>query len=154
MKPAKGNHQLRIGRHSESGRIYLLTASVEHRQPLFLNFDLACAAIRAFTSDQAMRDNELLCWVLMPDHVHWLVQLHGDDLSRMAMRLKSLSARAVHQTAGSGGKLWQRSFHDHALRKEEDIKAVARYIVANPLRAGLARRVGDYPFWDAVWINN
>jgi hypothetical protein len=29
---------------------------------------------------------------------------------------------------------------------------VARYIVANPLRAGLVSRVGHYPFWNAVWL--
>jgi hypothetical protein len=29
---------------------------------------------------------------------------------------------------------------------------VARYVVMNPVRAGLVSRVGDYPFWDAAWI--
>jgi hypothetical protein len=29
---------------------------------------------------------------------------------------------------------------------------VARYIVANPLRAGLVEHLGDYPLWDAVWL--
>ena len=29
---------------------------------------------------------------------------------------------------------------------------VARYIVANPLRAGLVTKIGDYPFWNAVWL--
>ena len=32
------------------------------------------------------------------------------------------------------------------------LRDVARYIVANPLRAGLVERVGDYPYWDAVWL--
>ncbi|MBB5859537.1 hypothetical protein GGR69_001194 [Xanthomonas arboricola] len=29
---------------------------------------------------------------------------------------------------------------------------MARYLIANPLRAGLVARVGDYPFWDAIWL--
>jgi hypothetical protein len=29
---------------------------------------------------------------------------------------------------------------------------LARYIVANPLRAGLVEHLGDYPHWDAVWL--
>ena len=49
-------------------------------------------------------------------------------------------------------KVWQKGFHDHAIRRDEDIKAVARYIIANPLRAGMVDRIGDYPFWDAVWL--
>ena len=51
-----------------------------------------------------------------------------------------------------GARLWQTGFHDHALRREEDLAATARYLIANPLRAGLVQRVGDYPFWDAVWV--
>jgi len=30
---------------------------------------------------------------------------------------------------------------------------MARYIIGNPVRSGLVQRVGDYPFWDAVWLN-
>ena len=48
--------------------------------------------------------------------------------------------------------MWARSFHDHALRRDENLLTVARYIVANPIRAGLVRRVGEYPFWNAVWL--
>ena len=53
---------------------------------------------------------------------------------------------------GLGKRIWQSGFHDHALRREEDLAQLARYIVANPLRAGLAQRVGDYPHWDAAWL--
>ncbi len=50
------------------------------------------------------------------------------------------------------GALWQKSFYNHALRKNEDVRAIARYIVSNPLRAGLVENIGDYPLWDAVWL--
>ena len=48
--------------------------------------------------------------------------------------------------------VWQRGFHDYALGVDKDIVHVARYIVANPLRAGLVSRIGDYPLWDAKWL--
>ncbi|MNO00306.1 hypothetical protein D3C81_2201730 [compost metagenome] len=68
-------------------------------------------------------------------------------------RLKSRSAIAINRLTGNIGRpLWQRGFHDHALRREEDLAAVARYVVANPLRAKLVPRLGDYPHWDAVWL--
>jgi REP element-mobilizing transposase RayT len=51
-----------------------------------------------------------------------------------------------------GRPVWQNGFHDHALRQEEDLAEVARYIVANPLRAGLVERLGDYPHWHAIWL--
>jgi len=51
-----------------------------------------------------------------------------------------------------GRPVWQRGFHDHALRAEEDIVGVARYLVANPLRAGLCDKIGNYPYWNAQWL--
>ena len=95
----------------------------------------------------------MLAWVLMPDHAHWLVQLHGHDaLATVVNRLKSASARAVNQALGRRGALWSRAFHDHALRSDETIEVVARYIIANPIRAGLVSRVGDYPFWNTTFL--
>ena len=37
--------------------------------------------------------------------------------------------------------------------EDEDMRAMARYIVANPLRASLVEHIGDYPLWDAVWLD-
>ena len=48
--------------------------------------------------------------------------------------------------------MWQEGFHDRALRQEADLRKAARYVVANPLRAGLVTDLGDYPLWDAVWV--
>ncbi|MEW2970339.1 transposase, partial [Pseudomonas aeruginosa] len=39
-----------------------------------------------------------------------------------------------------------------ALRKDEDVRVAARYIIANPIRAGLVRKAGEYPHWDCVWL--
>ncbi|MNR61582.1 hypothetical protein D3C85_1833710 [compost metagenome] len=67
-------------------------------------------------------------------------------------RTKSRITFALNRSIGRDGPLWQHGFHDRAIRREEDLQAVARYIVANPLRAGLVERIGDYPLWDAVWL--
>ncbi len=66
--------------------------------------------------------------------------------------LKAFSARDIHREEGGCGPVWSRAYHDRALRRDEDILAVARYIIANPLRAGLVQRVGDYPYWNATWL--
>jgi REP element-mobilizing transposase RayT len=95
----------------------------------------------------------MLAWVLMPDHAHWLVQLGAEPcLENLVNRVKSASARLANRNLGRRGRLWAPTFHDHALRREEDLLVIARYLVANPIRAGLVRRVGDYPFWNATWI--
>ncbi|WP_160083234.1 transposase [Pseudomonas sp. 8AS] len=145
-------NRLRLGRHSHAGAVYLLTAVVKDRQPYFQNFStgrLLIAELRA-AHDQARVNS--LAWVVMPDHLHWLIQLEHGALPELMRRIKSNSARSINRQLGLSGRLWQDGYHDRALRREEDLRAVARYIVANPLRAGLVRRVGDYPLWDAVWV--
>lgn len=89
----------------------------------------------------------------MPDHFHGLLQL-GEDapIQDVVRRFKGNTARNVNHITGQEGALWQPGYHDHALRKEENLRETARYVVANPLRAGLVSRLGAYPFWNAEWL--
>lgn len=114
---------------------------------------LAMAACRTFGPTAASVDAELLCWVLMPDHFHGLLQLHGvQGLSRCVQRLKGRATAACHEAGGNDRPIWGRGFHDHAMRHDEDILATARYIIANPRRAGLVPGPMHYPYWDAKWL--
>ncbi|HWV09228.1 MAG TPA: transposase [Pseudomonas sp.] len=144
--------QLRTGRVSEPARIYLLTATVEGREAVFADFFLArllVAELRSVHEDGLV---DSLAWTVMPDHLHWLLILKDSSLSAVMQRVKGRSARRIHAALGRQGKFWQDGFHDRALRREDDVLPVARYIVANPIRAGLVSRVGDYPLWDARWL--
>ncbi len=88
----------------------------------------------------------------MPDHFHWLVELEKCSLSSLMRQTKSLTTREVNLSTARLGPLWQQGYHDRALRRDEDLVKMARYVVANPLRAGLVKRLGDYPLWDAIWV--
>jgi REP element-mobilizing transposase RayT len=89
----------------------------------------------------------------MPDHLHWLVQVNSRrSLSESVSVVKSSAARQINALSGSPMRVWQRGFYDRAIREEEDLADIARYIVANPVRAGLVRSIKDYPHWDAVWL--
>lgn len=144
--------RLRAGRVSEPARIYLLTATVEGRETLFIDFALGRLVVDELKTVQAEGLVDSLAWVVMPDHLHWLMALRQGSLSDLMRRVKGRSAKRINAATGRLGKLWQDSFHDRALRREGDVLAAARYIVANPLRAGLVSRIGDYPLWDAVWL--
>lgn len=148
-----GHRALRRGRVSLPGQPYLVPAVTRNRQPIFGDFEAACAACRCFVRPAWIERSTLLAWVLMPDHAHWMVELgEGGLISDVANRLKSATARAANRSLGRNGALWSAGYHDRALREEDDVRAAARYLVGNPLRAGLVDRIGDYPFWDAVWI--
>ncbi|MCP1648611.1 REP-associated tyrosine transposase [Pseudomonas nitroreducens] len=148
-----GHQALRKGRASIAGEIYLLTVTTFRREPLFVDFPKACCVARCFEGRLSLGENRLLAWVLMPDHAHWLLQLgEGERLETSVGRLKALSAREFNRLSGRRGSVWTSAFHDHALRNEKEVLPAARYIVANPIRAGMVRRIGDYPFWNAQWL--
>ena len=141
------SHRLRQGRHSQSQQIYLITTVTHARRPVFNYFALARHLIGLLRQAQERQQATTLAYVLMPDHLHWLMQLgEQESLSKCVHRIKSISAHACPEA------LWQKGFHDHAVRAEEDLPAIARYIVSNPVRAGLVARTGQYPHWDAIWV--
>lgn len=145
--------RLRRGRVSEPGRIYLVTTVTEGRRPVFADLALGRELVRCLRHVEEAGFAETLCYVAMPDHLHWLLALgEQKSLSGLVQILKNLSARRINASRGAVGPLWQAGFHDRALRVEEDVVGVARYVVANPVRAGLVARVGEYPFWDAKWL--
>lgn len=145
---------LRKGRASLPNQIYLLTTVTKDRAPIFS--DLVCGRIvvRALRFHAEQGFAATLAFVVMPDHMHWMVQLPaGRRLDRLMCTFKSYTARQINSWCGTPGQaVWQSGFHDHAVRREQDLVALARYVVANPLRAGLVQCIGDYPLWDAIWL--
>ena len=68
----------------------------------------------------------------MPDHIHLLIQ--GKNIINF-IRLFKGRLTPIARSIEAGQKLWQRSFFDHAIRKEDSLHNVACYIWENPIRA-------------------
>src|SRR5262245_47148436 len=70
-----GHRALRAGRFALAEQVYVITTTTCERQRFFQNFEAACAAARCFDDRHLLAGARMLAWVLMPDHVHWLLQL-------------------------------------------------------------------------------
>lgn len=144
---------LRRGRASIGGQIYLVTTVTRDRAPLFARLHVGRVLVRSLHCAQTAASAATLAYVVMPDHLHWLLQLRsGHNLSAVVWSAKGRSAFAINRACGTRGPVWQPNFHDRALRMEEDLQDVARHVVRNPVRAGLVSKVTDYSLWDAVWV--
>jgi len=121
MQPHYQTRNTRKGRHSEPGQMYLLTAITKDREPFF--FDWRVGALIAKQFQQADRDLAVdsLAWVVMPDHFHWLIGLKDTPLSEVVARAKSKGNHLVNKELARSGSIWQRGFHDRAIRREEDL---------------------------------
>jgi REP element-mobilizing transposase RayT len=146
-----GQHSLRRGRASIAGQAYLLTSVCAGRRRCFADPAVAKVASRSFRTPRLWGDCTVPCWVLMPDHWHGLLVL-GEvrSLSAVMQRAKSVVSLAVSREFGIR-PLWQPGFHDRALRWDQQLRVAARYVVANPLRAGIVADLRQYPWWHSEW---
>lgn len=74
-------------------------------------------------------------YVVMPNHIHLLLQIHSDDYGR-AMLAPTIST-VVQQMKGYvskklGKSVWQKLFHDHVIRGQQDYLKIWNYIEGNP----------------------
>jgi len=142
---------LRFGRWSQTGNVYAITAVPRARRPWFddkANVDLLIEALR--TVERTGRTSSL-AWVVMPDHLHWLVELRTGTLAGCMQILKSRSGRSIARRVDANAPIWQPGYYDHALRSDECLRTQAMYIAANPVRARLATRIGEYPYVWSRW---
>ena len=75
--------------------------------------------------------------VIMPNHIHLILRLHHVEGGRM------ISAPTVSTVVGqmkrwaskqAGTALWQKSYHEHVIRNEDDYRQIWEYIENNPAR--------------------
>jgi REP element-mobilizing transposase RayT len=85
----------------------------------------------------------LEAYCFMPDHLHVLVS--GSEESRLKSFVH-LFKQLYAAKKELGVPIWQISYYDHIVRREEDLEAVANYIWANPVQAGLVDDLRDYAY--------
>ncbi len=138
---------IRLARESYEipSQIFSVMICTCNRRSLFRNEAWAKLVLTTLNTGPFGRQAELYAFCLMPDHIHIQLSPMEANLVNLISRWKSFTANLLRRE-GLIGPCWQRGFYDHAIRKEEDIRIVAEYIVNNPVRAGFVKNWVDYPF--------
>jgi putative transposase len=125
---------------------YSLTFCTDRRQNLFTRKEVVDLALEQIARGATECGFEIIAYCAMPDHLHLLVegQRADSDAKRFIARAKQYSG--YYHKRAHGASLWQRYGFEHVLRDEELVLVTAKYILENPVRAGLVERVEDYPF--------
>lgn len=129
--------------YAQTGVIALLTACTDNKRPLFQYANVAelvTEEIRHLHSNSW----QILGFCVMPNHIHLLVlNVDGSLLDLM----KCLKGRVSARLRGNvEPPVWQRSFHDHILRRNEDINRTIYYLLQNPVRAGIVDDWTQFPW--------
>lgn len=105
---------------------------------------------------------ELLAFVVMPSHFHWVFHPRRDwieslgDLKRRTPRecimqsIKGYTAFRCNQLLGTTGTFWQDESYDHVVRTDAELARIIEYIEQNPVQAGLVARPEDWRWSSAA----
>ena len=99
-----------------------------------------------------MQRYELFALVVMPDHVHMLMQpLPKSEqeywsLGSILHSIKSYSAKQIPKVMDHIGTVWQPESYDHIIRDGQEFTAVWKYICQNPVKACLVSVPEEYGF--------
>ncbi len=154
MSKSPGNKALRKGGRSLKGQYYLVTTNTVGRRPLFNAPEAAKLLLDSLYWFDQQAYIELDTAIVMPDHIHFIAKLKLSALPDLMRKFKGYTAREINSRLGLSGSLWQSGYHDHAIRKNEDINDVRQYCLCNPIRAGIVENYEDYPHWYCCALAN
>lgn len=124
---------------------YHLVFNTTQHEPLLVGA-LAGVVVDAIQQAAAATSFEVLAYMVMPNHVHLLVQ--GTTASANAVRLvqRCKQKPGYQYKRETGHQLWLPSFFDRIVRRGDDALEIAAYILANPVRAGLMSEDELWPY--------
>ena len=143
------NHPPRVKGFSYIGQHrYFLTICAHRRSPVFTSAIVARFVIDQFLRCANAKEFEVLAYGAMPDHFHALTVGLKDssDLKALVHVFKLRTGHSWKHEHAQRSQLWQTSFYDRVLRDDDSNEAVIRYILMNPVRAGLVTDPRDYPY--------
>jgi putative transposase len=91
------------------------------------------------------REYRMLAWVIMPNHLHVVVEVWEVPLAKLISRWKGKSARLAGKHLGRSGKFWQEDYYDTLIRDELHLKKAIRYTEQNPVKAFLVKAANEWP---------
>jgi len=137
--------------HYEGGGCYLLTAACYEHQPVIgLSPERMAAFEQELLTEAASCSAELHCWVVLPNHYHFLARV--PDPGVLLAALGQLHGRTSHRWNGEeqsrGRKVWYRAA-ETAMKSEAHFWATVNYVLHNPVRHGYVERWQDWPYSNA-----
>jgi REP element-mobilizing transposase RayT len=125
---------------------YVTTTVTVNREAIFSNSKAADILLGAILFGKRQQWYYLLCFVIMPDHLHLMIIPKDKNISECMKSIKGYSAREINLILGRNGSIWQSGFYDYILDSEEKVLTRMRYIEENPTRKGLVLHLEDYGY--------
>ncbi|MGV3614008.1 MAG: REP-associated tyrosine transposase [Fimbriimonas sp.] len=147
--PREKDHRLSPGTY-RGRRAVSFTACLERRRPCLNDPDLVTAMVGHLAEAADRHRCVVPVYTFMPDHLHVLL-LGTEDTSDLKAAMNWFKARSGWWLYRNHPDIhWQKDYWDHVVRILEGWENQARYIALNPVRAGLAEHVFDWPYTGSI----
>jgi REP-associated tyrosine transposase len=131
----------RLARRELEGGHMHVTARAIRRFPLFVNQGDALAMLSLLDHvTEAVADWHVLAYCFMPNHIHLVVDAEIAELSLAMHRVNGAYAQRFNRVHGYRGHLFQGRFDAKPIRDGAHLPGAVRYVLLNPVRAGLCDR--------------
>lgn len=129
-----------------SNQAVYITANTYRRLPILINEPGINLLYESLDRAYLKYEFKINGYVIMPDHIHFILVSSNNDLSEMMHNIKGYFAHNMYKKKlfQSHNPIWQRSFYDHVIRNAKDLVEKLNYIHSNPLRAGLIKEIVEY----------
>jgi putative transposase len=135
----------------------------DDRTPTLIFLTVCTAARRPWLADPTVHETLVQIWrsathwqvgpyLLMPDHLHLFAMPGGGSatVDRWIQYWKSMFTKAVRNR----DLRWHPTAFHHRIRSWEGAEEKRRYMMMNPVRAGLVARPEDWPFRGEIFQND
>ncbi len=158
-----------LRRYDIPGHLRFLTFSCYHQLPLFKNDAIKNVFVQRLAVVRKQQSIGVIAWVIMPEHIHLLIQPKSHDVSmakilqsikgpvaqHVILRWRTINAnRVLGQITTPNGQLrfWQvGGGYDRNVTSQEEMEEKINYIHQNPVRRGLVERATDWAWSSARW---
>jgi putative transposase len=145
------NQRLERSLYGVPGAVCFITVRAYHAEAPFVCDELNRMTLAILREEQARQHCLVFTYCLMPDHLHFLIspQIEGASMLVFVDQYKGKTTNASWR-CGWHGKLWEPRFYDHVVRGDEDLREIAEYILANPVRQNLVGCDADWQWSGAM----
>ncbi len=129
-----------------AGGIFHITARGNRRQDIFFDDDDRRWFLRLFEAAVARFAWTCHAYCLMDNHVHLVIELNDENLSAGLQWLFGRYAQDFNWRHGFDGHLFQGQFDSQTVESNWHLLELSRYIVLNPVRAGMRKSAAEWPW--------
>jgi len=128
------------------GAIYHVTSRGDRREPIFLDDDDRTALLDVVAQAMTRMDAQVLAYCLMGNHYHFVLHTGQANLSLLMRHVNGVYTQAFNRRHDKVGHLFQGRFKAILVDREAYLLEVCRYVELNPVRAGMVKQPGAWPW--------